>query len=59
MDERSDDELMRLSGTDDHAAFAVLVERHLVKAGKLAARVVGNKAEGELPDFIFVRTVPG
>ncbi len=47
MDERSDDELMRLSGTGDHAAFAKLVERHLVKAGKLAARVVGNRAEGE------------
>ena len=47
MDERSDDELMRLSGAGDHAAFARLVERHLVKAGKLAARVVGSKAEGE------------
>lgn len=47
MTDRSDDDLMRLAGSGDHAAFASLVERHMRRAGALAARVVGNKAEAE------------
>lgn len=47
MTDRSDDDLMRLAGSGDHTAFASLVERHMRRAGALAARVVGNKAEAE------------
>jgi len=47
MMDRSDDDLMRLAGGGDHAAFARLVERHLGRAGKLAARVVGARGEAE------------
>jgi RNA polymerase sigma-70 factor (ECF subfamily) len=47
MTDRSDDELMRLAGGGDHAAFAKLVERHMGRAGNVAARVVGSKAEAE------------
>ena len=47
MTDRSDDDLMRLSGSGDNAAFAELVGRHMGRAGKLAARVVGNKTEAE------------
>lgn len=47
MTERSDDELMRLAGSGDQAAFSALVTRHMGRAGKLAARVVGNKTEAE------------
>jgi RNA polymerase sigma-70 factor (ECF subfamily) len=45
--DRSDDELMRLAGGGDEKAFSALVARHLGRAGKLAARVVGNAAEAE------------
>jgi RNA polymerase sigma-70 factor (ECF subfamily) len=47
MTDRSDDELLRLSGDGDQAAFASLVGRHLGRAGKLAARVTGNRADAE------------
>ena len=43
----SDDDLMRRAGGGDQAAYSRLVERHLWRAGKLAARVVGNKADAE------------
>lgn len=38
---------MRLSGAGDEKAFARLVERHLGRAGKIAQRVVGSRAEAE------------
>ena len=47
MDDLSDDELMRLSGAGDERAFAALVSRHLGRAGKIAQRVVGSRAEAE------------
>lgn len=38
---------MRLSGAGDEKAFACLVARHLTRAGKIAQRVVGSRAEAE------------
>ena len=47
MTDRSDDELMRLAGGGDHAAFSALVARHLRRAGSVAGRVMGSRAEAE------------
>ena len=47
MDDRSDDELMRLSGAGDKAAFSRLVARHIGRAGRVAYRVVGNRGDAE------------
>ena len=38
---------MRLSGAGDEKAFASLVARHLGRAGNIARRVVGSRAEAE------------
>jgi RNA polymerase sigma-70 factor (ECF subfamily) len=47
MTDCSDDELMRLSGQGDRAAFGRLVARHAARAGALAARVTGNASDAE------------
>lgn len=47
MHDLPDDELMRLSGAGDEKAFACLLGRHLDRAGKIARRVVGSRAEAE------------
>jgi len=47
MQDASDDELMRLSGTGDRLAFQRLVARHLKRASSLAGRVTGNRSDAE------------
>jgi RNA polymerase sigma-70 factor (ECF subfamily) len=47
MQEASDDELMRLSGTGDRLAFQRLVARHVRRASALAGRVTGNRSDAE------------
>jgi RNA polymerase sigma-70 factor (ECF subfamily) len=47
MQDGSDDELMRLAGSGDRAAFSRLVGRHLRRATGVAGRVSGNRADAE------------
>jgi RNA polymerase sigma-70 factor (ECF subfamily) len=56
MDEQNDDQLMRLSGAGDKTAFSRLVARHANRAGRLAHRVAGNRADAEeIVQEAFVR----
>ncbi|MGQ0663551.1 MAG: RNA polymerase sigma factor [Pseudomonadota bacterium] len=57
MPDRSDDELMRLAGAGDRAAFAGLVERYLKRAASLAGRIAGNRSDAEeIVQEAFLRT---
>lgn len=44
---QGDDELMRLAGSGDRAAFSQLVARHLARATGIAGRVTGNRSDAE------------
>lgn len=45
--ETSDDDLMRLAGAGDRAAFGRLVARHLQRMAGLAGRITGNRGDAE------------
>ena len=47
MRDADDDALMRLAGAGDRAAFSRLVQRHLMRASRLALRMAGNRADAE------------
>jgi len=47
MDELADEALMGRVANGDHAAFRLLVERHLGRAVGIAYRILGNRAEAE------------
>ena len=47
MPDGSDDDLMRLAGAGDKAAFGRLVERHFVRTVALAGRIVRNRSDAE------------
>ncbi len=44
---QGDDDLMRLAGSGDRAAFSQLVARHLARATGIAGRVTGNRSDAE------------
>jgi RNA polymerase sigma-70 factor (ECF subfamily) len=54
--EESDETLMLRVGRGDHEACRVLVERHLARIVRFAARTLGSRAEGEdVAQEVFLR----
>lgn len=47
MDQAEDETLMLATGRGDRTAFALLVHRHLGRAGAIAGRMLGSAAEAE------------
>jgi RNA polymerase sigma-70 factor (ECF subfamily) len=57
MRDESDDGLMRRAGRGEHAAFSMLVARHLPRATGLATRIAGSRSDAEeIVQEAFLRT---